>query len=132
MRSIASQHVARAFLGALSLAACTSNLAGEPGLMDDVKRYYDQHAIEVAGRCRAPHLGTVISSDVLERSPERLVIRIRYSYSQPNAQYQGECDGFGERTFTITGQPGKFDVVEMSGTQLKGIRIQRIDNSKVW
>jgi hypothetical protein len=132
MRSIASQHAVRVFLGALSLSACTSNLTGEPGLMDDVKRYYDQHAIEVAGRCRTPRLGAVISSDVLERSPERLVIRIRYSYSQAKAQYEGECDGFGDRTFTITGQPGKYDVVEMSGIQRKGIRIQRIDSSKVW
>jgi hypothetical protein len=132
MRSIASLHTVRAFLGALSLAACTSNLAGEPGLMADVKRYYDQHAIEVGGRCQTPLLGTVLSSNVLERSPERLVIRIRYAYSQPKAQYQGECDGFGDRTFTIAGQSGKFEVVEMSGTQRKGIRIQRIDGSKVW
>jgi len=123
-------------LGA-ALAACTGSpsgeLAGEPGLLTEVKRYYDRHGMEVAGRCRTPELGGVLRSAVLERDADRLVIRVGYTYNDPNERLLDECRGVGERIFTVARRDGGLEVVEMTGTQHpKGIRIEGIDDRGVW
>jgi hypothetical protein len=123
-------------LGA-ALAACTggpsAELAGEPGLFTEVKRYYDRHGLEVAGVCRTPELGGVLRSRVLERDADRLVVRVGYTYNDPNERLLDQCRGVGERVFTVARRDGGLEVIEMTGTQHpKGIRIDRIDDSGVW
>lgn len=137
MASIGGRWCLKGVLGGLALAACTGGpsheLAGEPGLFLDVKKYYERHAMEVGGRCRTPELGGVIGTRVIERTGERLVIEARYTYDDPNAELKGECRGIGQRTFTVVRRGGGHEVVAMTGPQHpKGIRIDRIDDSKVW
>ena len=122
---------------ALTLAACAggprAELAGEPGLYAALKSYYDRHGLEDAGRCLAPELGAVTSSEVLERAADRLVVRADYVYSDGAAPFRGDCRGFGSRVFTVARNPDGLEVVEMTGTQHpKGVRIERIDDSGVW
>jgi hypothetical protein len=137
MRAIAIGRYAGILLGSALLVSCNfgpfAELAGEPGLFDEVKRYYESRAVEVAARCRTPELYTILKSEVLERSPDRLVIRVDYSFGDASEEYLNECRGFGAREFTAERRDGKFEVVQMSGIQNpKGIRIDRIDTENVW
>jgi hypothetical protein len=120
-----------------ALVACAfgslAELDGEPVLFSDIKNYYDHHAVEVAQRCRTPVLYAVLRSEVRERSADRLVIHVDYSFNDASAEYLNECRGFGARDFTVERRDGKLEVVEMSGIQnAKGIRIERIDTEHVW
>ena len=124
-------------LGA-ALAGCTggpsAQLAGEPGLFIEVKRYYDRYGLEFAGRCRTPELGGILRSRVLERSADNLVIEASYTFDDPRAQLGDQCRGTGRRVFTVARRDDdRLEVVEMTGTQHpKGIRLERIDESGVW
>ena len=137
MRAItATSGLAGVLLGS-ALVACTggpsASLAGEPGLFTEVQRYYDRHGLEVGGRCRTPELGGILRSEVLERTADRLVIQVDYTYQDPNERLRDECRGIGERVFTVERRDGRLEVVEMTGTQHpKGIRIDRIDDRGVW
>ena len=137
MRAIAATTSLAGILIGAALVACAggpgAQLAGEPGLLTEVKRYYDRYGMEVAGRCRTPELGGVLRSTVLERSADRLVIRVGYTYNDASARALDECRGLGERVFTAVRRDGRLEVVEMTGTQHpKGIRIDRIDTRGVW
>ncbi len=145
----------------LGLAACaggaTGDLAGQPGLLPEVKRYYDRYAMEEGGLCGSPRLGLVTRSSVEEQSADRLVVRVSYAYSQPNVQPSygkpypppsvpngevaitqpgakgpSQCRGFSSRQFTIAKRADGFDVLAMTGPQRRGIKINKIDDSKVW
>ena len=118
---------------ALWLAACVdglapnpgSSLAGEPGLLPIVRQYYERRATEENGRCRVPLLDGVMSSTVVESTPERMVIQIRYLYRDLTAELRGACRGFGNRTFTIDKEATGFVVVEMTGAQHpRGLRLR--------
>lgn len=137
MRPIANLGTPAAILMAAALVACiggpSAQLAGEPGLFTEVKRYYDQHGLEHAGRCRTPELGGVLRTTVLERSADGLVMRLRYTFNDANERLTNECRGVGERDFTVARRDGGLEVVEMTGTQHpRGIRIERIDETGVW
>jgi hypothetical protein len=132
----ARSNLAGILLGA-ALLGCAggpgADLAGEPGLFTEVKRYYDRHGLEVAGRCRTPELGGVLKSTVLERSADRLVVQVDYTFNDPSAELLNECRGVGQRAFTAARRDGRLEVVEMTGTQHpKGIRLDRIDEDGVW
>jgi hypothetical protein len=43
-----------------------------------------------------------------------------------------QCRGFGTRTFTVARKADGLEVIAMTGSQRKGIRINRIDTSNVW
>jgi hypothetical protein len=120
-------------LMALALAACVeglapapgSSLAGQPGLLPVVQQYYERRATEENGRCRAPLLDGVLSSTVLENTPERLVIQVRYLYRDLTAELRGGCRGFGNRTFTIDKEADGFVVTDMTGAQHpRGLRVR--------
>ena len=97
-----------ALLLACALAACAggpAQIAGEPGLLAAVKDYYDRHGLEDAGRCLAPEFGRATASQVLERTADRLVVRVGYIYSDGSAPFRGDCRGFGSRVFTAARNP---------------------------
>ncbi len=151
-----------AVLCQLGLAACaggaTGDLAGQTGLLPKVKSYYDRYAMEEGGLCGSPQFGLVIRSSIEEQSADRLVVRVSYIYSQPNVQpTYGQpyptpavgpdgkatitqpgatgttrCRGSTSRQFTIAKGAQGFEVLEMTGSQHKGIKINKIDDSKVW
>jgi hypothetical protein len=146
----------------LGLAACaggaTGDLAGQPGLFPEVKRYYDRYAMERGGLCGTPQFDLVTRSSVEEQSADRLIVQVSYAYSQPNvmptwgrpyptpavgtnghpaitqpgAKGPSQCRGFSTRQFTIAKRADGFDVLTMTGPQRRGIKINKIDDSKVW
>jgi hypothetical protein len=135
----------------LGLAACAANdeLAGQPGLLTDVKTYYDRYAIEEGGLCHTPEFRRATGSSIEEQTADRLVVRVSYIYSDPRFKSGGytgssivggqpglagpsRCRGFSSRSFTIAKRADGFDVLAMTGPQHRGIEINKIDRSNVW
>lgn len=122
-------------LGLLLLAACIDpktspiwELAGEPGLLYEVKRHYERNAVEENGQCPWPLLDGVTRSRVLEETEDRLVVEVGYYYRdrvrddedcdelRPNRCFiMRPCRGFAERTFTVDKTAHGAEVVAMSG-----------------
>ncbi len=143
-----------AFFCGVTACALGANdeLAGEPGLLTKVKSYYDQHAMEEGGLCRSPEFGLVTGSSIEERTADHVVVRVSYVYSDPSVKATGwgeyaagpeglapvniagpsKCRGFGTRTFTVARKADGLEVTEMTGSQRKGLRINKIDTSNVW
>jgi hypothetical protein len=117
------------------LAACAGDpaqnpaweLAGYPGLLYDIKFYYERNALEENGRCTAPLLEGVSRSEVLAEDDDQLVIGLTYRYrdfirDEPRAPSGAlpmfrECEGFASRTFTITKADDELIVAGMDGPQ---------------
>lgn len=115
------------------VAACAAawDLAGEPGLLLDVKRYYERHATEEYGMCNRPLLEGVTHSEVVSDDEEELVVRLRFFYRDafmddedcergartggPRCRALARCRGVTERTFTIARTPEGLEVVDMTG-----------------
>ncbi len=127
-------------MGVGFLAACSTNpsknpaweLAGHPGLLYQIKSYYEDNALEEGGRCGALILEGVTSTRVVDDGSDKLVIDIGYYYRdyvrggddcspfRPlRCGVMSECRGFGQRTFTVTKQDDALKVVGMSGEQKK-------------
>ena len=116
--------------GPIWLVACSLDpaqypaweLAGHPGLLYDVKLYYQRNALEENGRCTFPLLEGVSRSEVLAEDDEQLVIGLTYRYrdSMRDERRLGlsrECAGFARRTFTIAKADGELIVAGMDGPQ---------------
>lgn len=133
------------------LAACatgaTGDLAGQPGLPAKVKSYYDKYAMEEGGLCGSPQFGLVTRSRIEEETADRLILRVSYVYSDPSYKPAGyteagpvggqpvrasQCRGLNTRSFTIARGADGLEVLGMTGSQRKGIKINKIDTSKVW
>jgi hypothetical protein len=120
------------------LQACTDpktnpawELAGEPGLLYEVKRYYEHHAVEEAGICTRPLLEGATGSRVVEDTEDELVVDLTYYYRdmvrdrgddcgplRPNRCFvMVPCRGFAQRTFTIDRTAEGPKVVGMSGPE---------------
>lgn len=120
---------------AIWLAACAADpaqnpaweLAGYPGLLYEIKLYYEWNALEENGRCTAPLLEGVSRSEVLAEDEDQLVIGLTYRYRDfirdeprwPSRRLPmfRECAGFASRTFTVAKSDDKLIVTEMSGPQ---------------
>ena len=121
--------------GSMWLGACAGDpaqnpaweLAGYPGLLYDIKFYYERNALEENGRCTAPLLEGVSRSEVLAEDDDQLVIGLTYRYRDfirneprsPSGQLPmfRECRGFASRTFTVDKTDGELIVAGMDGPQ---------------
>lgn len=112
------------------LAACATpgpQLAGIEGGQWAVVRYYEQNAWERGATCPSPRM-RVLGWRVVDQTPERTVVDVRYSWwdeSRRDADRWpwfgggfGVCEGFGERQFVLVpgGQAGS-SVRQMTGEQ---------------
>lgn len=111
--------------GFLPLLACGvqgPSLAGQPGLQWQVQSFYDGRAMERHATCPNPRLQTIARTEVVEETPERVVMRLRYYWFDDSQDDEiGEhsvvrCQGWGERSFTFArAGDGRLTVVAMSG-----------------
>lgn len=97
-------------------------LAGHPGLLYEIKLYYERNALEENGRCPSPLLEGVSRSEVLAEDDEQLVIALTYRYrdsirDEQRLGFFRECQGFASRTFTIAKADDELIVAEMNGPQ---------------
>jgi hypothetical protein len=137
-------------LSGLGLAGCAGEIAAQPEMLAEVKRYYDRHALEEGGLCGSPRLDGVNGSSIGQENAERLTLRVSYAYSDPSMKpagytnqtlYNGrqsniagpsQCQGFSTRSFTLARRADGYEVLEMTGPQRKGITIKRIDTGNLW
>ena len=98
------------------------SLQGYEGLQYRVISYYGAHAVERAAVCPNPEMQSVTASTILERTPDRVVMDIRYywvDWSQATDLGSASittCRDWASRTFTFAPDTaGKLQVVDMSG-----------------
>jgi signal transduction histidine kinase len=118
------------------LASCSwqgPGIAGYEGLQFKVRSFYDTHAMEKGATCTQPRMTSVTRAQVVEETPERVVMNIKYHFrDEGQADYDSDdpfppfggggflnrCDDFAERTFTFAKRTdGSLDVVAMTGEQ---------------
>ena len=114
-------------VGLAVLVACSyqgPELAGQPGLQWEVMSFYAARATERAFTCNAPRMRTITSTRVVEDTPARLVMDLRFTWVDDNAAidmpHGGSimCQDWGERTFTFArAADGTLTVQSMSGPQ---------------
>jgi hypothetical protein len=51
-----------------------------PAYQTAIKRYYEAHATEKNGRCRAPYIDGFTKIEVVEDTPEGMLVDARYLY----------------------------------------------------
>src|SRR5688572_22435105 len=94
-----------------ALAGCGwqgPSLAGYPGLQYQVISFYDDRATERSAACPNPEMQSITSNRVVEDTPERVVMDVRYywiDWSQGTDVQGGTvttCRDWSERTFTFS------------------------------
>ena len=116
-----------AWLLTMGLSACGWQgpaLEGHAGLQYQVISFYDAHASERQWSCPNPAMQSVTSTQVVEDTPAKVVMDIRYywvDWSQASDVPGGSittCRDFGERTFTFTkNSDGSLRPESMTGPQ---------------
>jgi hypothetical protein len=109
------------FLGVFApiLASCASGSGLLPETERAIESYYRAHAREEGGRCPALYIEGFTRVEVVEDSPQRQVVDVRYLYAD-RIKDQGdgsECIGFSGRRFTLAKTDVGVEVVEMTGPQ---------------
>ncbi|WGF89841.1 hypothetical protein [Marinivivus vitaminiproducens] len=118
-----------ALLGLGLLAGCINGAgpAGDvpnapPGLGLPIARYYDRWALEENGRCRWPSMLAITAGQVIEDTPERIVVVVGYTYrdfdyerESPIGGIRLGCQGFGNRRFVVDKTGEGYRVARMSG-----------------
>lgn len=118
-------------VAALCFAGCAGdpaqnpawNLAGHPGLLYDIKLFYERNALEENGRCTRPLLEGVSRAEVLSEDDQQIVLALTYRYRDLMRDERRlgrpfrECEGFARRTFTVAKTGDGFTVTEMGGPQ---------------
>lgn len=106
-------------------AACAGSPWQPPAYETAMKNYYEAHASERNGRCLAPYIDGFTRVQVLEETPERLVVDARYLYRDwikdrqgPGSRGEGsECVGYSQRSFVLAQSDDRLEVTEMSGAR---------------
>jgi hypothetical protein len=112
----------------LSLAAVITGLVSgcanppwqPPAYESAMKRYYEAHASEKNGRCLTPYIDGFTRVQVVEDTPERMVVDARYLYRDWRKDGEDqrpftECIGYGGRSFVLAQTDDRLQVTEMSG-----------------
>ena len=118
---------------AFLLAACGYKgpaVAGYPGLQNDIQWFYGNNALEQNATCTQPRMRSVTGAQVIEETPETVVMNIRYywldegqlDFDRGGLPLAGipfqRCNGFAERTFTFVKRTdGTLQVRSMTGPQ---------------
>ena len=108
-----------------AVAACSysgPSLQGHEGLQYRVTSYYRDHAWERAAVCPNPEMQSITASRIVEQTPDRVVMEIRYYWvdwsqaSDIGGASVTTCRDWSERTFTFApGSDGTLEVVGMTG-----------------
>ena len=103
------------------VAGCANPPWQPPAYETAIKRYYEAHASE-RGYCLAPYIDGFTTVQVVEDTPERMVVEARYLYRDwlkdgsdaRNGMMLG-CVSYGARSFVLARSDDRLQVIEMSG-----------------
>jgi hypothetical protein len=107
---------------AVILGACTfqPELAEYPGAAPQIRAYYERNAWEQNATCTRNLIQAITGADVVEDTPDRLVLAVRYRY-EPFNRIQDfgrlSCRDWGKRNFTFRKVDGSLQLVGMTGEQ---------------
>ena len=76
-------------LAAVLLAGCSTVGAPEDEVAGKIRSFYAAHATEEDGVCPSPEIASITKRKLQQRTGERTVLRVRYSYFDPS---QGSTD----------------------------------------
>ncbi|WP_027135961.1 hypothetical protein [Geminicoccus roseus] len=125
------QRLARALAGGLAamllLAGCaaTTDLGPYSDLKWKIESFYRDHAWEEGARCVLPSM-SITQWEVLEETPEKLVVGVRYAWQDDRfggydpmlgRNEANICSGFNSRVFTVAKGPAGLQVESMTGEQ---------------
>jgi hypothetical protein len=103
------------------VAACADAPWQLPPYETAIKRYYEAHASERNGQCLAPYIDGFTTLQVVEDTPQRMVIDARFLYrdrikdgGDQNSMMLG-CISYGARSFVLTRSDDRYQVVAMTG-----------------
>jgi hypothetical protein len=101
--------------------ACADAPWQPPPYETAIKRYYEARASERNGQCLAPYIDGFTTLQVVEDTPQRMVIDARFLYrdrikdgGDQNSMMLG-CTRYGARSFVLTRSDDRYEVVEMTG-----------------
>jgi hypothetical protein len=103
------------------LAGCTTASWQPPAYETAITRYYEAHASEHNGQCLAPYIDGFTTIQVVEDTPERMVVDARYLYRdwiKDGTDADGlmlGCISYGQRSFVLARSDDGLQVIEMSG-----------------
>jgi len=85
-----------------------------------IMRYYEYNATEENRTCLSPYIDGLTQAEVVEETPERLVVDARYFYRDRFKDDRGDglgrdCTGYAGRRFTLAKTDAGVAVVEMTG-----------------
>lgn len=106
-----------ALAASFGLVGCATAqpLPDHPGAIGAIQSYYNSNAWEEGARCVLPRMD-VTQTKVIEDTPERLVVEVRYYWQDETREsdtFGNVCNGFATRTFTLA--EGR--VIKMTGEQ---------------
>jgi hypothetical protein len=103
------------------VVACADAPWQPPPYETAIKRYYEAHASERNGQCLAPYIDGFTTLQVVEDTPQRVVIDARFLYrdrikdgGDQNNMMLG-CTRYGARSFVLTRSDDRYEVVAMTG-----------------
>jgi hypothetical protein len=103
------------------VAACADAPWQPPPYETAIKRYYEAHASERNGQCLAPYIDGFTTLQVVEDTPQRVVIDARFLYrdrikdgGDQNNMMLG-CISYGARSFVLRRSDDRYEVVAMTG-----------------
>jgi hypothetical protein len=106
----------------VALAGCANVPSQPPPYETAIKSYYEAHASEKTGRCLAPYIDGFTRVQVVEDTPQRMVVEARYLYrdrvkdqSGTDDQPFSECVSYNGRTFVLDKDGLSLQVAVMSG-----------------
>ena len=101
------------------VAGCADVPWQPPAYQTAMKRYYQAHATEKNGRCRAPYIDGFTKVEMVEDTPGRMLVEARYLYrdwvKDGGDQPFTACIGYAGRSFVLTQADDRVQVLEMSG-----------------
>ena len=106
------------------VAGCANAPWQPPAYETAIKRYYEAHASERNGQCLAPYIDGFTKVEVVEDTPERMVVDARYLYRDWVKDRRDEtderplprdCVGYNQRSFVLAQSDDRLQVTEMSG-----------------
>jgi len=117
--------LAPAAVATLLVTGCANNPFQPPAHEAAIKTYYEAHASERNGRCKAPYIDGFTRVDVVEETAELMVVEARYLYrdwikdreTSESGRQRSECVAFNSRRFVLIKDRGRLQVAEMSAPE---------------
>jgi len=106
------------------VAGCANAPWQPPAYESAIKRYYEAHASEYNGQCLAPYIDGFTRVEVVEDTPDRMVVDTSYLYrdwlkdrrdTRSGQGFMRQCVSYGQRSFVLARSDDTLQVTEMSG-----------------